>query len=104
MLSKQKSWFTDALNKESFIAAKQQKSLWMRSYMWFSYRFQRVFPIVLWLIWLSVGAVVSYIYVEDWYSYESVYFAVSSLSTGGLWAIPENSTDIAYLFGIKCAM
>ena len=51
----------------------------------------------LFLFWIFIGALWSCLAIQ-WPLIEGVYFAVSSLTTGGLWPIPEGSQAWHYAF------
>jgi hypothetical protein len=48
--------------------------------------------ILIWLIWLAILIAFSMREVK-WTFIDALYFAISSLSTGGLWAIPDDSEN-----------
>ena len=52
---------------------------------------------VLFFVWLALGATWSCLTVR-WPVIQGVYFAITSLSMGGIWSIPENSEDSSFFF------
>lgn len=52
---------------------------------------------IIFLLWVFIGVLWSCLAIE-WPVIEGVYFAVSSLTTGGLWPIPEDSPAWHYAF------
>ena len=52
---------------------------------------------LLFLVWLAVGATWS-CHTIKWPVVQGIYFAITSLSMGGIWSIPENSADSSYFF------
>jgi uncharacterized membrane protein len=99
VLSEDKEWYVSALQKDIARQARDQKKHITRFSSWLYRKYSVLYPVIIWFAWMLLGALASYFLVEDWRSYQSVYFAVSSLSTGGLFAIPRDSSPELYLAG-----
>lgn len=93
-----KHWVTKALqrqkddaNSNSSVTFNKIKSCFLENYSSFT-------AIIAWFLWVIVGVLWS-LFTIKWSFSEAVYFAVSSLSTGGLWPIPAGSSSEKYGFG-----
>ena len=60
--------------------------------------YQSFLFIIMWFMWVAVGVLWS-LFTIEWNFSEAVYFSISSLSTGGLWPIPQDSSNGKYGFG-----
>jgi hypothetical protein len=49
-----------------------------------------------WFVWVAAMCAFSCIAV-GWNAIDGLYYAVSTLSTGGLWAVPQDSPDYVYV-------
>lgn len=65
-------------------------------YVWMAMNSDKLFVIYIWLLYVTFGAVWSYIAVK-WPFIDAMYFSVSSMSTGGLWGIPHDSPEYFFL-------
>lgn len=94
IISSSKSWYVTALRQEKFRTAsfRQRIMLWMKMHK------GSLMLISLWLIWIAAMVIFS-LNTTKWRFTEAVYFAVSSLSTGGLWSIPADSPDWHFAVG-----
>lgn len=79
---------------------KDIRNLIYQTSLWFDWHKNKFIPVAAWLGWLIWGAVWAREEV-GWSVAETLYFAVSSLSTGGLWGLPTDSDDNAYLTSNK---
>lgn len=93
MIASSKDWYARALEQERFKKATPYRKL--VAYLKIHDSSLRIIGI--WLLWILILIVFSLAAVQ-WNFSEALYFAVSSLSTGGLWAIPNDSPD--WYFGI----
>ena len=71
-------------------------NLCYKSALWFDWHKNKFIPVAAWVGWLIWGAVWAR-EETDWSVAQTLYFAVSSLSTGGLWGLPTDSDENAYL-------
>ena len=91
-------WFTNLLQKQKYKKkiAKDQP-IFTRVKAWIEYHIESVRAVGIWLGWVSIMILYSMIYF-GWTFQEAQYFGVSACSTGGHWAIPEDSPD--WMFGL----
>ncbi len=95
MIVSSKEWYNEALLDEE---KHERDRVWHeRLLKWFSRHDNAVKTIGLWVVWISAMILFSCVTVK-WSFIDGLYFAVSSLSTGGLFAIPNDSPD--WYFGI----
>jgi hypothetical protein len=93
-----KNWVKKALERKDQQLHPQNRS-YIRIIISFLFEnYPSYVSIIAWFLWIIVGVVWSLETIE-WSFSEAVYFAVSSLSTGGLWPIPEDSSSEKYGFG-----
>ena len=91
-------WFTNLLQKQKYkkkIAA--GNPIHTRVIAWVVYQSDSVRAVGIWLGWVSIMVLYSMVYF-GWTFQEAQYFAVSACSTGGHWAIPQDSPD--WMFGL----
>jgi hypothetical protein len=93
MIASSKDWYAQALQKEKFEKATNYKKV----IMYIKMNEGPLKTVAVWLLWIVLMIIFSMTTVE-WNFTQALYFAVSSLSTGGLWAIPSDSPD--WYFGI----
>lgn len=64
---------------------------------WASYNGEKVRAVVLWFLVVTIATTVALICSNGGWSFiEALYFAVSTLSTGGLYALPDDSPAWSY--------
>jgi hypothetical protein len=99
IIDNDKEWYKKALRDIEF-SLKQDKapSVMHRIYVWATYKVELFLPVIVWLFWVLLGVVWSMCVVK-WSFAKALYFSISSLSTGGLKAIPQESEEGVYLFG-----
>ncbi len=95
MVASSKEWFNDALVEAE--KKKRDRSVMERLSAWCVRHDTAVKTIGAWVVWISAMILFSCVRVK-WSFIDGLYFAVSSLSTGGLYAIPNDSPD--WYFGI----
>jgi hypothetical protein len=93
MIASSKDWYAKALEQEKFQRATYLEKLIV--YMKMNDGSLKI--VAIWLLWILCMIVFSLATVQ-WNFSEALYFAVSSLSTGGLWAIPSDSPE--WYFGV----
>lgn len=94
MIASSKNWYTEALEQEKFRTANR-----FQKFMYYLKMNEGSVKIIcVWLLWIIALIVFSSVTVK-WNFTQALYFAVSSLSTGGLWAIPNDSPDWYFGFG-----
>ena len=103
------NWYINELQKKRFERKMQKahhnKSCFRMIKIWAGYNHEKVRSILLWLLFIIVatGAVLGQ--HKEWVFIEGLYFAVSSLSTGGHYSLPGDSEDWEYgLAGIFAAL
>lgn len=93
MISSSKNWYAQALAEKEF----KQASSFNKLIYWAQINEGALKIIGTWVLWIAAMIIFSMCTVE-WDFVQALYFAVSSLSTGGLWAIPSDSPD--WYFGV----
>ena len=94
MIASSKDWYAAALHEEQMKTASWD----VRAKLWIEMNDGALKVIATWFLWIVILIVFSLATVK-WNFTEAMYFAVSSLSTGGLWAIPSDSPDWYFGFG-----
>lgn len=92
------NWFTNLLQQKEYendVAS--DKPLTTRIKAWIKFHKEAVRAIGLWLFWIAIMILYSMGQI-GWSFTEAQYFAVTSLSTGGHWGIPNDSPD--WMFGL----
>lgn len=64
--------------------------------LWWKLNYDKTYPFILWIFWVLLLVMYTMISIK-WDFVAALYHAISSYSTGGLWAIPENSSDRDYV-------
>ena len=89
------SWYSNAVQRAEYATAINSVD---KMKLWFAMNRGGVAVILLWFIWLF--ALIS-LWLDninsDWS--QAIYFAISSYSTGGLWPLPDGTSDWHYGFG-----
>jgi hypothetical protein len=94
IISASKEWYATALQERKLRSTDTRR----RVRAWILLNQSALQFLLVWL--LIIGALVAFSVVEiQWDFSQAVYFAVASLSTGGLWAIPKDSPDWYYGVG-----
>jgi hypothetical protein len=100
-VSNHKNWYEEA-EKAMFIQSQLEKhdSVLYKTYYWMAENFALVRPILLWFLIVIICIIFACV-INDWDFATGLYFAVSSLSTGGLVSLPAGSHNAYYgLLGI----
>jgi len=63
--------------------------------LWVQYR-PTIRAVSVWFIWIFIMAVYSARSIAEWSWLDAQYFAISSCSTGGHWALPQDATQWQY--------
>jgi hypothetical protein len=93
MINSSKDWYAQALQQEKYTNATS-----IEKYLhWMSINSGSLNVIGVWFLWIFCMVAFSLSEIK-WDFSQAVYFAVSSFSTGGLWAIPSDSPD--WYFGL----
>lgn len=94
VITASKEWYATALQERKL----HSSDLHRRLHAWVLLNQSALQFLLVWL--LIIGALVAFSVAEiKWDFSQAVYFAVASLSTGGLWAIPKESPDWYYGVG-----
>ena len=94
MIQSSKDWYSSALEQEKY----KNATNFEKYVMWAKLNDSSLKIIAIWLLWILILVIFSLSTIKwDWT--QAVYFAVSTLSTGGLWAIPSDSPDWYYALG-----
>ena len=95
----EKKWYT-SLYAQHLLAPQRNWKKKIRRYV--LARLDLFLRIIIWLLFVLFGWIWS-CFMFDWSFWEGLYFAVSSLSTGGLLGIPADAPDLCFLFvGLYC--
>lgn len=96
MIAVSKEWYVNALDEEAI--GKETKAWHSRLKHWARLNINSLRIIGLWSVWIALMVVFSVVNIKEWVFIDGLYFAISSLSTGGLWAVPSDSPN--WYFGI----
>ena len=99
-----RTWYQDELDakKKIRLLRKYKDRPFRRAWTWAKYNWDEMKSVYLWFI-IVACATTGAMLENNWPFFEALYFAVSSLSTGGLQAIPYGSTQWSYgLTGVYC--
>jgi hypothetical protein len=91
VIKSSRSWYQTALLEAQ---AKETNNL-MKVWLWAKYNWDSLKIIFLWMAWISFMTIYTCNRV-GWNFVDGLYNAISSLSTGGLWAIPSDSPEIDF--------
>ncbi len=98
------SWYEDALQLVEFKKHQAESPFFARKWAWIVFNWDKLKGIFVWFIFVLLGTFGS-MGIVGWSFTDSFYFAVSSMSTGGLWALPPESEDWKYgLVGFYAAV
>lgn len=95
MVADNDSWYEDAIQLAEFKKTLAEASNFKKVLAWIEYNFDKLRPLFFWFLWVFVAVVWS-MSVIKWPFVDALYFAISSMSTGGLWAIPADAPDWQY--------
>lgn len=98
MLEENKNWYEAAVKRAKTDSMLRSRKFSLRFLATLQHYYHRLFPVVVWLGWILMGCFWA-CEIFEWPVVQGLYFAVSSCSTGGLWAIPKDSSDEAYFMG-----
>lgn len=96
------NWYTAELSHEAYkakmVRLEEQHNYVMLTISWLTFNSVKLLPVFLWIIFILGASFSAYFLLEGEgvTVIDAVYFALSSLSTGGLQALPENSPDWMY--------
>lgn len=89
------SWYAEAEARVNLENVIKSSNIFYCSVMKVIHFVKRNYVHFLSILWLTFGTLWSFWAVE-WTFIDSLYFSISSLSTGGMWSIPEDSPDSHY--------
>ena len=99
VVAQSKSWYEKALYESTM---NDQSVPWYEKVWQYCLankkKLQSIIVFVAWVCSMTFWACRTF---DNWLIVDGLYFAVSSLSTGGLWAIPQDATDESYVIGKK---
>jgi len=90
-------WYVEAMKVKALEEAGNTEGYWDDIEAFFTVHGPKLKIHGIFLLWTFVGVLWSCLAIK-WPLIEGLYFAVSSLTTGGLWAIPEDSPAWHYAF------
>lgn len=90
-------WYGEKLLQEQLQRQRMQDSVPQLIYHYLQYCFSKHKVSFLFIFWLALGVTWSCSTI-NWPFVQGCYFAITSLSMGGIWPIPENSEDSSYFF------
>lgn len=94
IVSRSKIWYADAILRDEL---HHDGSIYSRLKIWLQLESNKLRSILIWILMLILMLGWSLACVK-WDFIDALYFAVSSLSTAGAWAIPDDSPD--WYFGV----
>jgi hypothetical protein len=99
------NWFINLQQKEAYEKAiAPGQPIFQRIRAWRIYRKQQLNALALWFFWIALMTMYSMINLK-WTFAEAQYYAISSLSTGGLYAIPREADNLMYgITGFFCCL
>lgn len=90
-------WYLRAQKDCALQATMAKKSNYLqRAWVYINFHWDKLRGIVIWLLFLIIGTIFA-AELNNWTFITALYFAVSTMSTGGLVSLPENSPDYSYL-------
>ncbi len=90
------NWYVNAQQQALYDLRQERTHSWiMVTVYWFAFHWEKVRAILLWLGFIIIGTAVA-CDVNDWPFITGLYFSTSSLSTGGLVALPSDADDWTY--------
>lgn len=95
MIISSKDWYTKALRSERLKLNPSNFMEYMIS--WLLNHENTVKAIAVWILWILSMVIFALVEIK-WDFIQALYFAVSCLSTGGLYPIPSNSPDWYFLY------
>jgi len=95
VLGDRDDWYAKEKELQKMHREAAQRRWWMRWYMYIVYHDAQFWNVLAWLVFVAIGTVFGMCLHEEWTFREGLYFATSTLSTGGHYSIPP-STDWAY--------
>jgi len=89
------NWFANAEQKEAY-DKQQEGNVIQRLYSYIIFEWEKFQSLFIWFLWILVMTIFALCPPIDFPLDQAVYFAVSSCSTGGHWAIPYDSDNWVY--------
>ena len=89
------SWYEDAIQLAEFNKTIAEGTFFHKVYAWIEFNWLQLKPLLYFLGLVVIGVAWSMYYIK-WPFIDALYFAISSMSTGGLWAIPFDAPDWQY--------
>lgn len=100
VMSDSKSWYAKALYERKMLDT--SISIWEKIKEVTKNHRKKLINIGIFFLWVCIGVCWSTYVFDGWMFVEGLYFTVSSLSTGGLYPIPQDASDNAYVIGLMC--
>jgi hypothetical protein len=94
-----RAWYLKALKREQIAKDRQSDSWKVKVRSWVESQSENLIPFCACLFWLTTGAIVAWRFIDQWTPFECIYFAFSSLATGGQQEIPSDSPTDFFLAG-----
>lgn len=98
LLEKAKDWYAIALYESKM--ADRDIPWYIKTREWCWAKREELFIIAFFVLWVCLMVVWSTQTYTDWMIVQGIYFAVSSLSTGGMYPIPMGTADFNYVIGM----
>lgn len=91
------NWFTNLMQRQKYEEAfLPGTSLSVRVKAFLVEYTAPIRAVSLWLVWLAAMIIFALCTIDTWSFQQAQYFAVSTMSTGGDYPIPENASNVAY--------
>lgn len=101
------NWYVNEIQREAYLnyLAENEDNRVLKALAFMQYNFEKVRAVALWFAFVFFGTFfAAMLNADHWNVVNAFYFAISSLSTGGLYSLPPNSPDWYYfLTGLYCA-
>ena len=90
------NWYNKHITEVKYEEDMKSTSMFVRVNAFVSANWTKFRSIIIWILWVFWAIIWSMFYGPKWSFIPALYWAISSLSTGGLLAIPRESPDSSY--------
>jgi hypothetical protein len=97
VMSDSKSWYAVAMYERTMLD--ENVSRWKKIKEASKTHKKKLVSISLFIVWVMAGVTWSTYVFDRWKFVQGLYFAVSSLSTGGMYPVPRGASDSCYIIG-----
>jgi hypothetical protein len=97
LLERAKDWYSIELYEKKM--ADRDVAWYLKAYEWCWAKRNELSVIIFFVMWVCFMVYWANSTYKDWMLVEGLYFAISSLSTGGMYPIPKNTDDYNFVIG-----